>query len=108
MSYYIQFKGDLDLNFKSKTQKKKIHKRVDELETGWTIEDTKLKWDESKDSANYLKWLKYILTEEFAPENIIANGTIRWLGEDMGDSGEIIITDNHLSYKGGRNSEIQL
>ncbi len=105
MSYNTVFKGQLYLEYNKKTSKaerKRIQKRVKDLEINWVVENDQLKWNGALFSTNYLKHLKDILDDIFTPEGVTANGIIKWLGEDMGDSGTIIVTSNHLTFKGER------
>ncbi len=100
MNYNTRFKGSLDLTFKNKSQRKKIQKKVEELEVSWMVDGDHLKWDGSENTTNYIKWLKHIL-DMIKEEGVAANGEIRWMGEDMGDSGAVEVVDNHLISKGG-------
>ncbi len=101
MVYVTQFKGNLDLTFKNKAQRKKVQKQIEELEASWMVDGDHLKWDGSENTENYIKWLKHILVHIMKEEGVSANGEIRWKGEDMGDSGLFEVVDNHLVTKGG-------
>ena len=51
-------------------------------------------WNGSEKFYSYTEWIKYIIANILAPKGYVLNGTMIWQGEDIGDAGRIIITDN--------------
>ncbi len=98
MSYNVDFRGNLAFE---KKINKKIRTAVEEFDSNWIIEDDDLVWNGSDDSEEFLSKLSYILERIIAPNNNKVDGLIKWRGEDMGDSGEIEVKDNVLTFRGG-------
>lgn len=62
------------------------------------IEDgTEISWDEGEKFYEYVPWIKYLIDNFIKPWGIIANGSIKWQGEDMSDRGIITVKDNVVS-----------
>ena len=61
----------------------------------WVATDKKtIAWDENEKFYNYVEWLQYIAKNFLTPWGIKMNGSVNWRGEDMGDTGTIIVKDN--------------
>lgn len=48
---------------------------------------------------SYVEWLVFILMNFAIPNNLILNGTVKWIGEDINDQGLMILKNNRLSVK---------
>lgn len=66
-------------------------------EDGWGLE-----WDGGEKFYSYVEWLKYLIENFFVPWGIKLNGEIEWEGEESGDLGKIIVTNNVVEVKEGR------
>lgn len=53
-----------------------------------------LEWDGGEKFYNYVEWLKYLINHFFEPWGTKLNGEINWSGEETGDLGKIVVTDN--------------
>lgn len=53
-----------------------------------------LEWDGGEKFYNYVEWLKYLINHFFEKWGVKLNGEIQWSGEETGDIGKIIVTDN--------------
>jgi len=66
----------------------------------WIVSDYKqndiLEWDGSEKFYSYIDWLKYLMENFFIPWGYVLNGTIKWQGENMGDTGLIEVKDNNI------------
>ncbi len=103
MSYNIDFRGQLDLDFgkKSKKKVKEIVEEIEAHESNWAVEENSVVWNGSDNSENFLDNLKDIIDSILKKYGVTANGLIKWRGEDMGDSGEIEVKDNSFKFIGG-------
>ncbi len=103
MSYNTDFRGQLDLDFGKKSKKKvtEILKEIEDHESNWTSGENCIVWDEADDSEHFLDTLKDIIDSILKKHSVVANGTIKWRGEDMGDSGTIEVKDNAFKFIGG-------
>ncbi len=61
-----------------------------------------LEWDGGEKFYNYVQWLEYLINKFFIPWGIKLNGEIEWEGEESGDLGKIIVTNNVVEVKEGR------
>lgn len=61
-----------------------------------------LEWDGNEKFYNYVEWLEHLIKKFFIPWGIKLNGEIEWEGEESGDLGKIIVTDNIVEVKEGR------
>jgi hypothetical protein len=61
-----------------------------------------LVWDEGEKFYNYVEWLAWLIENFFKPKGYVLNGEITWEGEEQGDIGKIIVTNNKLDVKEGR------
>lgn len=62
----------------------------------WGIDATGqyLGWNGAEKFYDYVEWLEYLIKHFLAPWGIIANGLIRWGGEERNDVGAIEVTNN--------------
>ena len=59
-------------------------------------EEKTIIWDETEKFYDYIAWIHYIIEKVLKPNNYSINGLVSWNGEEIGDSGEIKITDNKV------------
>ena len=64
------------------------------LWSDWVVDSDTLKWDEDMTFYHAKEWLKYYIDHFFAPAGYKLNGQILWKGEESGDRGKIVVTDN--------------
>jgi hypothetical protein len=64
----------------------------------WLVQDDHrtLKWDGGEKFYRFIDWIEYIIIKILKPRGYMLSGTVGWCGEDEGDRGEIIITDNNI------------
>ena len=72
----------------------------------WVIETPKndeqvLCWDGNEKFYNYVEWLKYLIKHFFQPWGVLLNGEIEWTGEESGDLGKIVVTNNEVKVLEG-------
>lgn len=67
----------------------------------WTVgdDDQSIEWDGGEKFNSYTKWIEYMVMNFFIPWGITVNGEVKWEGEDSGDMGVIVITDNMVTTK---------
>jgi hypothetical protein len=58
---------------------------------------TAIVWDGSEKFYEYVKWIKYLIEHFLQPWGYIANGEVKWQGENDADTGTIIIKDNAVT-----------
>lgn len=58
-----------------------------------TDENT-IEWDGGEKFYNYVEWLVYIIEKVLKPNGHTVNGEVTWSGEETGDVGKILVTDN--------------
>ncbi len=56
--------------------------------------------EESEKFSGYVSWLRYLIKNVFAPNGYKLNGAMRWMGEDILDSGAIQIENNKIIVRG--------
>jgi hypothetical protein len=71
-----------------------------------------IRWDGEEKFDCYLEWLQYlidrVLNKYTGPTNdldlkpYVLNGTVKWHGDEFGDSGSIIVKDNVITVKKNR------
>lgn len=61
-----------------------------------------LEWDGGEKFSEYVEWLEYLLQKIIIPAGYVLNGTIKWDGEEQGDTGKIIVTNNLVTVKEGK------
>lgn len=64
---------------------------------GWGLE-----WDGGEKFYNFVEWLEYLIEKVLEPKGYVVNGTVDWYGEDRGDMGKIIVTDNKVTTQLGK------
>lgn len=42
----------------------------------------------------YTEWLQYLIDHFFAPNEVMVNGEVEWVGESPNDRGKIVVKDN--------------
>jgi hypothetical protein len=67
-----------------------------------TEDGTAIEWDGGEKFYSYIEWIQYLIQHFLAPWGYILNGTVEWQGEDRGDSGRIVITDNKVTTQTGK------
>lgn len=65
-----------------------------------TESGTAIEWDGGDKFYNYIPWIQYIISNVLEPKGYILNGEVAWRGEDWSDTGNIIIRNNILTFKG--------
>ncbi len=70
----------------------------------WTPNEdgTAIEWDEGEKFYNYVEWLQYLIQHFLKPWGYTLNGQVEWPGEEQGDIGKIVVTDNEVVVKAGR------
>ena len=65
----------------------------------WTPSDAGdfIAWDEGEKFYNYIEWLQYIIDNFLKPWGIVADGTVKWRGEDFDDVGMIFVKSNIIT-----------
>lgn len=65
---------------------------------GWTPSDdgSSIVWNEVEKFYYYKEWLVYIMQKILAPKGYTLNGKVSYEGEDVGDSGCLVVKDNIL------------
>lgn len=58
-----------------------------------------IEWDGNEKFYNYVEWLKYIVTNFLERWGRTLNGKVIWQGEEVGDVGRIIVTDNKVEQQ---------
>lgn len=83
--------GVLDYNKPAKTQPG--------LWCQWVVnrQFTRLEWDGTEKFYNYIEWLHYLNDNFFKVWGVGLNGSVKWRGEDYGDSGTIVVENNEIS-----------
>ena len=81
------------------------NRRIDEnlcqpgLWCQWVVSDDRksLAWDGNEKFYSYVEWLKYLKVNFFDKWGVTLKGTVRWKGEDRGDTGRIKFVDNVIN-----------
>lgn len=60
---------------------------------------TKLMWDGNEKFYHYEEWLEYIIEHFMSPWKKRLNGRVRWVGEDIEDTGIIEVIDDGAEIK---------
>ncbi len=62
----------------------------------WVPDDAgaAIEWDGGEKFYDYVEWLEYIVAHFLIPWGHTMNGSVRWDGEETGDTGTITATDN--------------
>jgi hypothetical protein len=59
-------------------------------------------WDGGEKFYDYVEWIEYLITHFLKPWGYTLNGTVFWNGEESGDTGKIVITNNVVTTKRGK------
>jgi hypothetical protein len=84
-------------------------RRIRELEAQpslwlkWEVSEdgSELRWNQAEKFYYYKEWLEYLIDRFFNKWEVVLNGRIRYIGEDRGDRGSIIIEDNIVTRRIG-------
>lgn len=60
-----------------------------------------IQWDGGEKFYSYVEWLKYLIDKILAPRGYVLDGEVEWQGEDNGDVGKIIVSENVVTTKQG-------
>ncbi len=63
---------------------------------------TAIQHDGGEKFYHYVEWLEYLIHHFLAPWRYVLNGEVTWEGEESGDVGKIIVTNNEVTTKEGR------
>ncbi len=65
----------------------------------WTpsSDGTCIDWDGGEKFYSYTEWITYLIKHFLAPWGYKLNGIVEWNGEEQGDMGRIVITDNAVT-----------
>ena len=66
---------------------------------GWEIKDDTLQWDGSEKFYHYQEWLQYVIDNFMERWDISLDGEVKWTGEDDGDIGKIVVTENQIEVQ---------
>lgn len=61
-----------------------------------TDDGAKIVWNGGEKFYHYVTWLQYLINHFLAPSGFLLNGTVTWQGEEHGDVGRIIVTENKV------------
>ena len=61
-----------------------------------------IEWDGNEKFYNYVEWLDYIVSNVLKPRGYKLDGQVDWAGEQQGDVGIIMVTDNVIKILAGR------
>ena len=95
--------NDKTMDFNTRWMENKRREEENECVPGlwcqWIIEtptndEQVLCWDGNEKFYNYIEWLKYLIKHFFSKWDVLLNGEILWKGEENGDIGKIVVTDN--------------
>lgn len=56
---------------------------------GWGLE-----WNGAEKFYEYVAWLEWLVKYFFEPRDIVVNGTLTYQGEEIGDVGQLEVSDN--------------
>jgi len=62
---------------------------------------TAIQWDGGEKFYSYVAWIEYLIKNFLAPKGYVLEGTVKFRGEDFGDTGAIVIKNNVVSKTGG-------
>lgn len=61
-----------------------------------------VEWDGGEKFYAYVEWLQYLIEHFLKPWGHVLNGEVTWAGEEPGDLGRIVVTDNVVLVQQGR------
>lgn len=69
----------------------------------WTPGDDRqsIAWDGEEKFYNYVTWIVYLINAVLKPRGYVVNGEVTWQGEESGDIGKIVVTDNDVETLDG-------
>lgn len=67
-----------------------------------TPDGTAIRWDGGEKFYASEEWMRYLITEIFAPADHVLNGTITAQGEEPGDVWQLVVEDNEVRRVNGR------
>ena len=67
-----------------------------------------LVWDGGEKFYHYAEWLEYLIKHFLAPWGYALSGTVKWAGEEPGDTGVIEVDNNHITAREGEDGAAQL
>lgn len=72
-----------------------------ELWCDWTPteSDEGIEWNRDEKFYQYTKWLEYLIEHFLKPWGYTVSGRVSWQGEEQGDVGVIVVTDNVVTTK---------
>lgn len=62
-------------------------------------DDTGIEWDGGEKFCDYEEWLVYLVQHFLKPWGYVLNGQVKWIGEDPGDMGMLVVEDNKVSHR---------
>jgi hypothetical protein len=111
MGYDVSFEGGFDI-IPSLTLAHKVHldRFSEERHEGagfpdyyccWVPDElgTVLEWNGVEKFSSFEDWIRYLVKHFFEPWGYKLNGKVTWDGEDRGDFGVLVMTDNVLVAK---------
>lgn len=69
----------------------------------WTPSDdgVAIQWNGAEKFYNYVEWIKYLIKHFLKPWGYVLGGTVGWVGEEQGDVGKIMVTNNVIYVSRG-------
>lgn len=64
-------------------------------------EGTAIQWNGGEKFYDYVKWMEYIIQNFLKPWGYVANGEIKWRGEERSDIGVLVVKDNVVTAHKG-------
>lgn len=113
MGYDTSFKGqikfDKPLTVKQLRELEKVHDgelvaRAPHDHCGWVPSEdgSGLEWDHGEKFYSYVEWMECLIENYIKPWGLVANGEVKWFGEEAGDIGKIVVKDNVVTKKKAR------
>jgi hypothetical protein len=113
MGYTTEFKGEFNLDKPLDDETKNLLKQISDTRHEYEdntypgiwcqwVYDQKwntIKWDGGEKFYEYVKWIKYLIKEVFAPKGYVINGDVEWQGDEDDDKGLICIKNNKVKTK---------
>ena len=60
---------------------------------------TAIEWSGTEKFYNYVEWMQYLIDNFLSRWGYTVNGEVEWEGEEQGDIGKIIVTNNEVTTK---------
>lgn len=67
-----------------------------------TEDGTGIQWNGAERFYSYVEWLEYIVNHFLKPWDLVLSGEVEWSGEERGDVGKIVVTDNRVRALKGK------